>query len=212
MGLSAGQLRFTMWGTTIFAVTVSVIVWGQGLGWDMSRVTMYKLFPLLGLLAFGLMWSHYITGAARHLGGLDKALTRRYFTLTSLAVLALILLHPGLLIFGLWNDGFGLPPGSYLEHYVAPGLKWAVLLGSISLLVFLAFELHRWFGDRSWWRFVQYATDLAMLAIVIHGFKLGTHLQSGWFRVVWLFYAVTLLASIVIIHTRPDQSKAEGSL
>lgn len=191
-----------MWLLAAAATAVSVVAWGQGLDWNFERMSAYKLFPLFGLLAFGLMWGHYVVAALRKLLGYPKQVSKLYFEATSAVVLVCILLHPGLLIIQLWSDGLGLPPGSYLEHYVAPGLKWAVALGSISFLVFLAFELHRWYSEKPWWRFVQYACDVAMILILIHGFRLGGELQSGWFRAVWAFYAITLLASLGIIYIR----------
>jgi hypothetical protein len=119
-----------------------------------------------------------------------------YFRITGYIVLVLICLHPGLLIYQRFRDGFGLPPHSY-ESYVAPGLGWVTLLGTTSLLVFLAFELRRFYGKRPWWRFVADASDVAMLAILYHGLRLGSQLQHGWYRGVWLFYAVMLIAALV---------------
>jgi hypothetical protein len=118
-----------------------------------------------------------------------------YFRITGWLVLGLICLHPGLLIYQRFRDGHGLPPGSY-ESYVAPGLGWVTLLGTASLLVFLAFEFHRRYGERRWWRYVQDASDLAMLAIIYHGLRLGSQLH-GWFYYVWWFYAVTLVLVLI---------------
>ena len=42
------------------------------------------------------------------------------------------------------------------------------------------------------------ASDVAMLAIVYHGFRLGSDLQSGWFVYVWWFYAGLL--SLVLLR------------
>jgi hypothetical protein len=106
-----------------------------------------------------------------------------------------IVLHPGLLIYRLFRDGYGLPPSSY-EHFVAPGLAWVTLLGSVSLFCFLTFELHRWYGRRSWWKYVITAGDAAMLMIFYHSLRLGTQLMHGWYRAVWFFYGTTLLIVI----------------
>jgi len=199
-----------MWGTSLLAVALSVIIWGQGLDWNFSRLTAYRWFPLFGLTAFGLMWSHYITAALRLWSDLDKSVTKDFFDSTSMIVLVLILMHPGLLIFQLWSDGFGLPPNSYFENYVAPSLKWTAFLGTLSLIVFLAYELRHWFQSKPWWKYLQYASDAAMLAIVVHGFRLGTHLQTGWFRAVWVLYALTLVASMVVIHLNKLNNKGES--
>lgn len=182
----------TAWTLSLAVSTVAIIVWGQYYGWRLLPVNPYQLFPLLGLLAYSLMWSHYISGAMRDLTGIDAKALAGYFRITGYAVLVLICSHPGLLIYQRFRDGYGLPPRSY-ETYVAPGLGWVTLLGTASLLVFLAYEFRRGFGQRRWWHYVKEAGDVAMLAIFYHSLRLGQQLQSGWFRYVWWFYGVTLV-------------------
>lgn len=179
------------WGTAAAVCAIALAAWGRDYGWNVLPVDAYRLFPLLGLLAFSLMWTHYAVAFYRDLRGIDKKALAPYFELTGYAVLVFICLHPGLLIYQRFQDGFGLPPHSY-ESYVAPGLGWVTLLGTASLAVFLAFEFKRVFGDRPWWHYVADASDIAMLAIAYHGLRLGSDLQHGWFQVVWWFYAVSL--------------------
>jgi len=126
-----------------------------------------------------------------------------YFNVTGWIFLAAIFLHPGLLVWQLWRDGFGLPPESYLKHYIAPGLEWAALLGTLSFLIFLSYELRRWYSGKSWWRFVVYASDIAAVAIFIHSLKLGTTLQTGWFRAVWISYGVMLIIALMYLRIYP---------
>lgn len=188
-------VKFSSWGLAGFVVALAALVWaGERL--DGSKLTLYEIFPLLGLAAFSLMWSHYIVGAVRRGLSLEAGVNRTYLRVTGFLVLLLILLHPGLLIFQLNQDGFGLPPASYLEVYSEPAMKFAIMLGTISLLLFLAFELKRRFHNHSWWRFIEYAQVLAMLLIFYHGLSLGRELSEGWYRVVWYSYGVTLLLSV----------------
>ena len=177
------------WSISLLTCAVAVIVWGHDYRWQLFPIHNYLLFPLLGLLAFSLMWAHYVAGAIREAWSLDRKVLVRYFETTSLAVLLLICLHPSLLIYQRFRDGYGLPPGSY-ESYVAPGLGWITLLGTASLVIFLAYEFRRWFGRKPWWHFVTEAGDLAMLAIIYHALRLGGELQTGWFRYLWWFYGV----------------------
>ncbi len=132
-----------------------------------------------------------MVGSMKH-GLLKNVPLEHYFRFTGYVVLLAIVLHPGLLIYQLFRDGYGLPPSSY-EHFVAPGLAWVTLLGSVSLLCFLSFELHRWYGQRNWWKYIIMAGDGAMVAIFYHGLHLGTQLMNGWYRAVWLFYGLSLL-------------------
>lgn len=184
------------WALSLLTVIISFLAWGKTYGWHFTPFNAYQIFPLLGLLAFGLMWSHYITGTIGDIAGLDGSTLKKYFRYTGYATLALICLHPGVLIAQRFRDGFGLPPHSY-ESYVAPGLGWVTLLGTASFLVFIAYEFGRIFSGRSWWHFVTEAGDFAMLAILYHGIRLGGDLQHGWFRVVWLFYTVSLVAVLL---------------
>jgi hypothetical protein len=178
---------------------LAIYVWGQSFSWEFSAISPYQFFPVLGLLAYSLMWTHYVTGTVRDYF-LKNADLRAYFRYTGYVVLAAIVLHPGILIYSLFRDGFGLPPGSY-EHYVMPGLAWVTLLGTASLLVFLAFEFRRWYAQKAWWKYVASASDAAMLAIFYHGLRLGTQLHGGWFRGVWWFYGLTLVAILVRKYT-----------
>jgi hypothetical protein len=196
----ASTLKQTAWLISGLTLILALLVWAQTLRWNFGSLSAYSIFPLLGLVAFGLMWSHYIMSALRRRFGLNKAVLEQYFEVTSAVVLAAILLHPGLLIFQLWRDGFGVPPSSYLENYVAPAMQWAVLLGSIALVIFLLFELRRKFSDRGWWKYVLYAQDVAIIAVFVHGLQLGRHLQSGWFRGVWVFYGISLAIALVYMY------------
>ncbi|MDB5163601.1 MAG: hypothetical protein JWS12_218 [Candidatus Saccharibacteria bacterium] len=203
MKLSPRQLQTFAWALSGLVALLAVLAWGQGYSWQVSNS--YQLFPLLGLLAFSLMWSHYMAAALRTRFKLDKAVLHSYFEVTSYVVLVAILLHPGLLAYQLWRDGLGLPPASEL-HYVRQSWQWGVLLGMTALVVFLAYELHRWFDNRGWWRYVQYASDAAMVAIFIHALRLGTQLRMGWFKWIWWFYGVSLLATLIYTYAQKLQA------
>ncbi len=182
---------YIAWGISSISSLLAIIVWGVSSHWHLSFQA-YSLFPLLGLLAFSLMWAHYIASFIRSVMNVDQSVLSDYFQITSMIVLALLFLHPGILIFQRFRDGYGLPPHSY-ESYVAPGLGWVTLLGTVSWLAFMAFEFRHKFGDRSWWKYVLVAGDAAMLAIVYHGLRIGDHLQMGWYKDVWLGYGLVLV-------------------
>lgn len=183
------------WLTSLITCVLAITKWGHDHNWQFSPLSPYTIFPVLGLLAFSLMWSHYIASVLRQSLKLDRAVLKRYFETTSIAVLILICLHPSLLIYQRFRDGYGLPPHSY-ESYVAPGLGWVTLLGSVCFLIFIGYELRRFYGSRSWWKYMQIASDAAMLGILYHALRLGSQLRSGWYRDVWYFYGITLVGAI----------------
>ena len=193
----AKALRISALLLGLVVSTLAIIAWGSSYRWNLWPLNSYVIFPVLGLLAFSLMWTHYIIGAIREIAGLKPETIQKYFRYTGYIVLLALCLHPGLLIYQLFVDGAGLPPSSY-KSYVAPGLGWITLLGTAALLVFLAFEFHRVLGKKSWWQYVVDASDFAMLAIVYHGLKLGTDLMTqSWYRWIWWFYALTLLIVLI---------------
>lgn len=153
------------------------------------------------------MWAHYMVGTFQVIRPFKA---QQYFRWTGYIVLVLICLHPGLLIYQRFVDGYGLPPHSY-ETYVAPGLGWITVLGTASLFVFLAFELRRFFDKKPWWHYVADAGDAAMLAIVYHALRLGSTLSQGWFRAVWVFYGLTLCAVLVFKYARRFRHQATSS-
>lgn len=189
--------QIAAWILSVMAVALAIVTWGHDNGWQIWHFNSYQFFPVLGLLAWSLMWTHYIMGAVREGLGVDKQVLSRWFRYTGYVVLVAICLHPGLLIYQRFRDGFGLPPLSY-ETYVAHGLGWITLLGTVSLLVFLAFELHRFYGKKSWWHYVADASDLAMIGIFYHSIRLGADLMlRGWYYDVWWFYGLTLAVVLV---------------
>lgn len=200
------------WGLSVVVCGLAVVAWAQGYGGqELEGFNLYLLFPLFGLLAFSLMWAHYIVGALRRASSVEKAPLKPYFAATGWAAVIFILMHPSLLIFQLWSDGLGLPPASYMT-YVGPALKWAVSLGTLSFLIFLSFETKRWFNKKGWWPVIEYANVVAMFAILAHSLALGSNLQAGWLRGVWLFYGASLLVSVgYVYYLEAKTARKEGN-
>lgn len=191
---------YTQWALTIIAVFLPIAAWLHNSNWQIAGTSPYRFFPLFGLLAFSIMWSHYVSHALRLYMGVKGEVSKTYKVVTGWTVLAALFLHPGILSYQLWRDGFGLPPNSYLNNYVSEDLVWAVGMGTIAWFFFLAYELHRWFSDRKWWKHIQALSDVAMALVLIHGFELGGDLQTGWFRSLWLVYAELYAAALFYIY------------
>lgn len=186
-------------GLSTLVLTLAVVAWGQTSAWNFTSVSVYRIFPLFGLWAFSLLWAQYIILAVLQWRTVPSTVLRPYFRVSGYGVLVCLLLHPSLLIGQLWKDGFGLPPGSY-RHFVAAGSEWLVTLGVLGLFIFLSYELHRWFAECPWWKYVFYASSAGMFLVFFHGLQLGGELMHGWYRVVWWLYGVTLLAALAYIH------------
>ena len=184
------------WTLSALVAFIAIYVWGNGLAWRFNVVSTYQVFPIFGMVAFSVMWSHYVISflSRTYFKNVELGL---YYKVTGYVVLLAILFHPGLLAYQRFRDGFGLPEGS-LTSFVQPNLRWVILLGTVSLLAFLSFELQRWYRGRSWWKYIVSLNDLAMVAIFYHALRLGTYLKGGWFLYVWYFYGTTLIA--ILLH------------
>lgn len=194
--LTPKHLQGIAWGISAAATTLAVVAWGNSYEWELAGMGTYQLFPLFGLLAFSLMWSHYVVSAIRQYFEVESKALSHYFEITSAIVLTAILLHPGLLLWQLWRDGLGLPPGS-AKAYVGAAAYWAIWFGLIALVVFLSYELRRFYGKQKWWPIVQHASDVAMVLIFVHALRLGGALHPGWYRNVWYFYGISFLTALV---------------
>ena len=109
---------------------------------------------------------------------------------TGWIVLALLLLHPGLILI----DRISIP------DYVGDNIRF-IYLGVFALSAFLLWEavtkLKSKFLEkyRPIWSAIN---DVAFIAIFFHGLNLGQHLQVGWFRTFWIITGIA--AGISIIH------------
>lgn len=188
----ATRLNAFMWLLSTVVVFIAFLVW-----WPDDEITAYTLFPIFGLIAFSLMWTHYIGGALRRYLGLNKTVLRRQFLITSYIVLFCILVHPALLDIQLYRDGLGLPIESLPAVYSKASEQVAILAGATALLCFLFYELHRFLSEKTWWKYVEWANVAAMGLILWHGFVLGGAFNTDWFQVLWLFYTLSFIASVI---------------
>jgi hypothetical protein len=205
--LSVRNFRNLIWIITVLSVLAALIVW-----WPATKnLTTYALFPLFGLVAFSLMWTHYIGGALQRYISLPGEPLKTHFQITSYIVLFCILVHPFLLEFQLFVDGLGLPPQSLLAVYPDVLERLAILAGVVALTCFLAFEFHRLYKEKSWWKYVEWANIGAMLLILWHGFTLGGELRSPWFQAIWLTYAITFVGAVTYTGYHKRRTRHAGN-
>ncbi len=187
------NVNLVEWTLGALALLLPTIAWLSRN--DLSDLTLYDIFPPLGIIAFGLMWTHFVMGSLRRYAGIEKRKQSLFMPLSMGLVLELIILHPGLLWIALYMDGYGLPPQSHVQAYSTQ--VGFVALGTIALLIFLSYELKRFFGDKKWWKYIEKLQIVGMIAIFIHALGLGDELKIDWFFIVWVLYGVTLAFSFV---------------
>jgi hypothetical protein len=208
------QKRFNVFAWSIFflSVIIPVIVWGNNVSWQIRTITPYQWFPLFGLLAWMIMWTHYVNGAIK-IKNTSLETPRYYGKSTAYIVLASLLLHPGILAYAQWKNDVGLPPISFYD-YVGENLLLAVMLGSVSLTIFLSFEIFDRMknnpGIKKWWLAISISQSIAMTLIFVHGLRLGSTISSGWFLYIWMLYGIILVPCFYIIHTVDFQNRAKN--
>ncbi len=189
------------WCMLAAVVLPAFIAWGDGFDWKIEALGIYSVFPLLGLLAWSIMWTHYAYGALT-LAGTRLKSNVMYRKTTGYAVLGLILLHPGLLAIAQWDSARRLPPGSYSD-FVGPALITSVILGEIALAIFLSYEVFERLRNkpalRRHWKWVSLLQMLAMSLIFFHSLRLGSTLQAGWFRYYWIALGLLLIPSFILV-------------
>ena len=190
------------WVTVFLSLAIVVFSWSRGINWGTGSISAYQLFPLFGLTAWITMAGHYYLGTLRIINpNLKKP--KGYKVITGYIVLGSLLLHPGILAYEQFDNGQGLPPTSFY-NFVGDGLKLAVMLGSISLVIFLSFEVFERLKDRprikKQWTAVSISQSLAMTLIWVHGLRLGTNLGQGWFQFLWVIAGLALIPCFYIIH------------
>jgi len=183
------QGKNLVWASYLFVISTTLSAWNARFHGGLAG---FALPSLLAILAFGLMWVHYLAAylKANYEPELD---VRKSIKVTQWLVLIAIIAHPLAIISKLNQAGYGLPPNSFKNYFGAYGALF-ITLGTISLLAFLAFELKNQLKKRPRaWGVVLKFNDVAMLLIILHGFKLGFVINSGWFRYIWLGYGLSLL-------------------
>lgn len=170
-------------------------------------LTARAIFPLLGVWAWFIMWTHYAFWWIEKHNEVIKP-NNNYDKISMWLVLALILLHPGLLALEQYRLFGVLPPESF-NTYVSADLQVFVSMGSLALLLFLGYEVaHRlrssdWLKRRRGWVSVSQAA--AMILIFIHGLMIGETVLQGWMLIIWILLGI-VLAPLIMLAVRESFS------
>lgn len=171
----------------------------------------FAVFPLLGVWAWSLMWTHYVYGALRICWPHHFREDKQYDCITAWLVLLFILLHPFLLAWEQKQRTQLLPPESFLA-YVPPELELFITFGTIGLLLFLAYEVFGRLRQRAIfrrnWLWVSLSQVLAMSLIFVHGLQIGQSVLAGWGAIYWTVLGVALIPAMVVV-VREDWRKQQ---
>ncbi|CAN5609807.1 hypothetical protein BH23PAT2_BH23PAT2_09690 [soil metagenome] len=201
MHITKNISRNLPWVLFVIVLFIPAIAWMQNLGWQPARITAFSLFPLLGIWAWSIMWTHYAYGAIR----LKNPQFREnilYSKLSGYIVLLLLLAHPGILAWEQKKRLGILPPGSFFS-YVANSMRIFIVLGTIGLVIFLSYEFFDRLQEKTWVqknrRWISLSQMIAMGLIFIHGLGIGQNINSGWLELYWIMLGLLLFFCFLVI-------------
>lgn len=160
------------------------------ISWSFSLTSVFNLFPLFGLAAFTLLWLHAISGAF-------EPWIRKYIDFdqfvqnTSVAILFCIILHPLLLL---------IPLGFNFTRVFGYGYFY-IWLGIIGWLLLITYDIGKVFRKHSFfmknWHHILLISNIGFLITFFHSLGVGSDLQSGLLKTVWIFYGITAIIAII---------------
>ena len=153
-----------------------------------------NLFPAFGLTAFSILWLHSMSGVF-------EPWLRKNFNFykfvhnTALIILLCIILHP-LSLFLLLDFKLGdLLFGSHVLYIRLGIIGWLLL---ITYDIGKALKKYNFFVRN--WRKVLLVSTIGFLFTFFHSLNLGSDLQSGPLRVVWIFYGTTAILATIYTY------------
>jgi DMSO/TMAO reductase YedYZ heme-binding membrane subunit len=159
-----------------------------GLPWS---VYLYEGARLLALLAFVLMFFQFVLSSKIPWveRGLGQAALFKIHRRWGLIVFVLLLSHPALLILSERLQGYSSP----ISPVKILGVLTLVVLSAAALAALLARRLHL---KVQTWKKVHKAVYLVFPLGFVHGLLIGTTLQKGPSRALWLILAVAYVAIV----------------
>ncbi len=156
---------------------------------------LFEIFPIFGLVAFLLLWTHAVSGFVETpIRRWSNRLFDEYVYWSALVILVCIILHPLLLLIATHFNftaifGFG-------EPYVWLGISGWVLL--ISYDITKPWRSHRNFAQH--WRKVLILSNIGFVLIFFHSLNLGDDFHSGPLHWLWIFFGVSAIAGILYTY------------
>ena len=194
MAEQSSSSKVAFWVILTVVILLPVYVWADFLSWNFSTVNISLLFPLLGLLAYSILWLQMLV--VSRLIPLSTIVRNNFFFISGLVFLLLIIAHPLLLSIAQYQIG------QSVVDYVGDTKQVFIFLALAAWVIFITYEIFNKFKK---WRYFnnsmkvfKYLNYIAFYLIFVHSISLGTHLQDGLLKFIWYFYALTGLLFIYL--------------
>ena len=183
-------IRFIITLFACLAVLYPLWVRFGSLGWTLGPSILQSIFPALGLIAFAVLWLHVISGAfepyLRTLFDFDRFVHR-----TSIIILICLILYPLLLLID-FDFNFSAV-FAYGEKYI--------LLAVIGWLLLITYDIGKALKRYNFfvrhWNAILLISTTGFILTFLHSLALGSDLQAGPLRAVWIFYGATAIPATV---------------
>lgn len=183
-------------------VHIRNVIGGESLPTGTADFLMAAIFPIFGLLAFTLLWLHAISGAfeewlreqfnpprlveaSRGEAGFDA-----FVHWSALVILVSIILHPLLLLIII----------KFKVGLLFSGDPTAIVLGIIGLSLLLTYDIGKMLNRYQFfsknWSNILIISNIGFILTFFHSLKIGSDLQNGWMRPLWIFYGITAIIAI----------------
>ncbi len=179
------------WLALIYPLWVRI----QTLQWDFNLNTWsLNLFPLFGLIAFILLWFHSLCGVFED--WLKEYIDFDWFVhVTSIIILICIIAHPLLLFIGM---DFSI---SNIFFYYGARSLWFVIIAWLLLISYDVGKMlkkYNFFAKN--WHNILAISNIGFLMTFFHSLILGSDLQSGPLKYIWIFYGTTAIMAITYTY------------
>ena len=189
-------IRFLLFVFAVAAVAYPLYVRLSTLQWSANaQVILNNSFPLFGLTAFSLLWLHAMSGVFEP--WLRQVINFDWFVrVTASLILLCILCHPVLLLML-----FSLNVKAILVTYGT----FYIVLGFVGWCLLMLYDLAKPSSRKGgfWakhWHKVLLVSNIGFLITFFHSLNLGSDLQSGPLRTIWIFYGITAFAAIIYTY------------
>lgn len=188
-------MKYLIYIFGLSAVIYPVLVWWGRVGPSFGADVSISLFPLFGLIAISIMWLHVLGGAFR--GWLQKYINFEKFVFwSSIIVFFSIIFHPLLLITRIGFENFGL-----IFEYNEPKYIWFAIA---AWFILVGYDIAKKFRNRGLfikhWNKVKLVSNIGFFFALYHSLGVGSDLQDGPLRYVWIFYGISGICATVYTY------------
>lgn len=204
MAMTHSQKRYTAITLIWAAVAYPLLTVIFARTWALDETLLYNLFPIFGVMAFTILWLHVISGVferdLRKLINFDLYVRR-----TAWIVFVSIIMHPLLALFSFDFDLWGI-----IDVYGTWPIRLAVTGWLLLITYDIARLLHKKEFFRRHWRKILFISTIGIILAFFHSIWIGSDLQSGPLRFLWIFYGVTAILATIYnfgpfkTHTKKD--------